>query len=207
MLENKTIFIQGMCYSGKTSVGTLLAQRLNTKFLDSRYIFYNYWKEYDLDYLKKYGKEKFQNAEKESLQQDFNKQGIGVVALSGSSLYLDSIMTSLYENKYNNIIILLNASYDTILKRKSIDEAIYGHRPIVYPDSVNSFQELYDTRKSIYIKYSHLCVEILDNDTKDDVVDLIIASIYTQWPQLQPIQDDDDTRPSEDTDEPNISPM
>lgn len=171
---HQTIFIQGMCYSGKTTLGTLLAQRLNTKFLDSRYIFFNQWGIYDLDYLNKYGQEKFQDAEKLSLQQEFNEQGVGVVALSGSTLYLTDIMDNFYENSHKNLIIWLDVSFDIILFRKNREGT---ERPIVYPDGINSFEELYTSRRSIYEKYSHLNVVIEMSDTKEQVVEKVIDAI------------------------------
>ena len=169
-----TIFIQGMCYSGKTTVGTLLAQRLKTKFLDSRYIFFNYWNIYDLDYLNDHGQKQFQKAEKDSLKQDFFEQGVGVVALSGSTLYLNDVMNNLYEQPYKNLIIWLDTSLDIILQRKKLE---MQERPIVYPEGVNSFQELYESRRNIYQLYSHLTVVIEMYDTKEQVVDKVITAI------------------------------
>jgi len=173
-MELPTIFIQGMCYSGKTTLGTLLAQRLKTKFLDSRYIFFNHWQVYDLDYLNQNGQKAFQEAEKISLQQDFNEQGVGVVALSGSTLYLTEIMENFYKNPEKNLIVWLDASLDIILNRKDLEGT---ERPIVYPLGINSFEELYESRRDIYQKYSHVNVVIELSDTKEQVVDKVIHAI------------------------------
>lgn len=169
-----TIFIQGMCFSGKTTVGTLLAQRLKTKFLDSRYIFFNYWNVYDLDYLNDLGQKQFQDAERDSLEQDFYQQDVGVVALSGSTLYLTDVMNNLYTQPFKNIIIWLDAPLDTIIQRKTLEE---NERPIVYPEGVNSFEELYESRRNIYQLYSHVTVVIKSSDTKEQVVDKVISAI------------------------------
>lgn len=169
----QTIFLQGMCYSGKTTIGTMLAQRFNKKFLDSRYIFYNYWNTYDLDYLNDNGQQKFQIAEKESLKQDFFLQDVGVVALSGSTLYLTDVMQGIYSNP-QNLIIWLDVSYDTVMHRKKNENT---ERPIVFPEGINSFQELYTSRRLIYETFAHISVQIDENDSKEDVVEKIFKSI------------------------------
>ena len=68
-----TIFLSGMCYAGKTTIGRLLAQRLNKYNIDSRDIFKIKYGISETEYLQQYGKDKFKEAEEKSLHQDFNK--------------------------------------------------------------------------------------------------------------------------------------
>jgi shikimate kinase len=54
-----TIILQGMCYAGKTTLGELLGKKLNLPVLDSRDIFMDKYNISEVDYLEKYGREKF----------------------------------------------------------------------------------------------------------------------------------------------------
>ena len=128
-MTDQVFLFQGMCYSGKTTLGKLTSTVLGVSFLDSRDLFLQTHNISEIEYLKKYGKESFIEAEKESLRQDFN----GVLSLAGSAVYYDDEMRALKE-KYT--IIWLDVDYDVIVKRK---EAESRERPIVYPDGINSF--------------------------------------------------------------------
>ena len=61
-----TIFLSGMCYAGKTTIGRLLAQRLNKYNIDSRDIFKIKYGISETEYLQQYGKDKFKEAEEKS---------------------------------------------------------------------------------------------------------------------------------------------
>ena len=79
----RTFIIQGMCYAGKSTLGKMLADSIGVDFLDSRDLFFKVHGESEISYLKNNGNEKFKEAEKESLQSEFN----GVFSCGGSSIY------------------------------------------------------------------------------------------------------------------------
>lgn len=167
-----SIFIQGMCYSGKTTIGKQLAKSLNIEFWDSRDIFYNKHQMYDLDYLNSFGPEKFSIAEKESFLQSFGQK---VVALSGSSLYLDDVMKNI---KKKGILIWLKPTFDVIIKRKYNEELNNIIRPIVYPDSINSFEQLYYSRQILYQKWNpDIIIDIDINDSSSTVIQKITQQL------------------------------
>lgn len=167
----KTIYIQGMCYSGKTTIGKFLSKSLNINFLDSRDIFFNLHKKYDLDYLLENGNSEFCKAENESFDKDF---GHCVVALSGSALYNKELMEKISKE---HILIWLNTSYNAILSRKQKEEENGIQRPIVYPHGVSTFEELYNTRCQIYDKYTGYKINISQFDSTNDVVKKIIEKL------------------------------
>lgn len=167
-----TIFIQGMCFTGKSTMGKILADYLKLRFIDSRDIFYNMYNVYDLDYLREHGRDAFKTAEKQAFMQDF---GNCVVALSGSALYYEDMMTDL---KKNHIIIWLDTEYDAIVSRKHQEESNGIIRPIVYPDGIDTFRALFDSRNIIYKKYATQVVNINPNDDYDSVLRKILISQY-----------------------------
>lgn len=163
-----TFFLIGMCYSGKTTIGKLLSQKLNKKWLDSREIFTSMFGISENEYLIKYGKNKFQEAEQIAMSQNF---GNYIISLSGSAIYYSKQMQDI---KDNHTVIWLNASLDTILKRKSNENY---ERPIVFPDGINTFNDLYNERYELYKKYHTVEINIKSSDSTDDVVQNIIDEL------------------------------
>lgn len=163
-----TIVLQGMCYAGKTTLGELLGKKLNLPVLDSRDIFMDKYNISEVNYLEKYGREKFIEAEKLSLTTDFDNM---IISLGGSAVYYDNIMRQI-NKKYT--VIWLNVSLDIINKRRVNDSV---NRSIVYPDGINSFEELFNQRKQLYPKYSTITITINENDTPDDVIEKIVEGL------------------------------
>lgn len=150
----KPIIFQGMCYSGKSTLGKMTADTLGVPFLDSRDLFFKVYGISEIEYLKKHGKEKFIIAEKDSLYHNFD----GVFSCGGSAVYYDKEMKLLKE-KYH--IIWLDVSYNNIINRKNKEAR---ERPIVYPEGINSFEELYNQRKELYPMYTNYRIEVDDNE-------------------------------------------
>jgi len=164
-----TIFLSGMCYAGKTTIGRLLAQRLNKYNIDSRDIFKIKYGISETEYLQQYGKDKFKEAEEKSLHQDFNKS---VVSLGGSAIYYENTMKMLNDN---HIIIWLNVPFNVIENRKNAEGL---ERPVVYPDGIETFEELYLERYEKYKKYYKLQIDVVESDTPNDVVNKIIKNLF-----------------------------
>lgn len=163
-----TFFLIGMCYSGKTTIGRLLSQKLNKEWLDSREIFTSMFGISENEYLIKYGKDKFQEAEQIAMSQNF---GDYIISLSGSAIYYSKQMQNIHDN---HTVIWLNVSLDTILERKSNE--IY-ERPIVFPDGINTFNDLYNERCKLYKKYHNVEVNVKSTDSTDNVIQKIINEI------------------------------
>lgn len=161
-----------MCFSGKSTIGKYLGEAVDIQFLDSRDIFYQKHNVHDLEFLEKYGKDSFCKAEKDSFLQDFGEK---IIALSGSALYLEEVMNNV---KQNGILIWLKPTIDVILNRKELEESSGKIRPIVFPNGINSFNELFQSRESIYKKWNpHIIVSISNNDTVDCIVKKIISKL------------------------------
>lgn len=163
-----TLFLIGMCYAGKTTIGNLLSQRLGKKWIDSRDIFKNMYGVSENDYLLQHGQDQFGKAEAMSISQDF---GDIVVSLGGSAIYYPEQMR---EIQANHTIIWLNAPFEVIQDRKSKEN---WQRPIVYPNGIGSFQELYNQRHSLYKTYHTIEIPIFDIDSPDDIVNRILVQL------------------------------
>ena len=98
-----TIVLCGMCYSGKTTIGKLLAEKLNKNGLDSRDIFKKEYGMTETEYLQKYGRDKFKIAEEKSYYQNFDDM---VISLAGSAIYYDNIMNEFLLNPQYTVVWL-----------------------------------------------------------------------------------------------------
>ena len=143
-----------MCYSGKSTLGKITADILGVPFLDSRDLFFKVYGMSEIDYLKQHGREKFKEAERKSLHHDFK----GVFSCGGSAIYYPDEMKMLNE-KYT--IVWLDVDFDLIVKRK---EAEGWERPIVFPDGINTFKELYEQRRNLYKQLDSVIVKVTEEE-------------------------------------------
>ena len=153
-MENKPIIFQGMCYSGKSTLGKITADILGVPFLDSRDLFFKVHGMSEIDYLKQHGREDFKDAERKSLHHDF----IGVFSCGGSAIYYPDEMKMLNDNY---TIVWLDVDFDLIVKRKAAEG---WERPIVFPDGINSFKELYEQRRSLYKQLDSVIVKVTEEE-------------------------------------------
>jgi shikimate kinase len=163
-----TIILQGMCYSGKSTLGKMVAAKLDIPFLDSKDLFIKIHGISEIDFLSLYGRDAFIEAEKESIRGSF---GEIVLSLGGSATYYPEEMKMLKEN---NRIVWLNVPFKIIEERK---EAENKERPVVYPDGITTFQELYEQRAKLYPKYAHYTIDVESTESPEKTRDKIISSI------------------------------
>lgn len=161
--------LQGMCYSGKTTLGSILARELNVPFLDSRDLFQRIHGMSETEYLTSFGRDKFCEAERETLRQDF---GNIVLSLGGSACYYPTEMDSLVKH---HTIIWLDVSFEEIKKRM---EAEGNPRPIVYLGGVESFRQLYEQRRLLYPLYTTVKISVTEAENPVSTIESILKSIY-----------------------------
>lgn len=164
---SRTFILNGMCYSGKSTLGKMLADRLGVEFLDSRDLFFKTYGESEISYLKRNGKESFTEAERKSLHTDFT----GVFSCGGSAIYYPEEMDNLHK-KYE--IIWLDAEFDTIVERKKKEG---WERPIIFPEGINSFEELYEQRKKLYEKHYTHRIKITAGEEPSETLTKILNSL------------------------------
>tara|TARA_B100000424_G_scaffold246830_1_gene218802 strand:- start:437 stop:946 length:510 start_codon:yes stop_codon:yes gene_type:complete len=163
----KPIIFQGMCYSGKSTLGKMTADVLGVPFLDSRDLFFKVYGVSEIEYLKEHGRDKFTDAEIKSLDYDFE----GVFSCGGSAVYYEEQMNKLKE-KYN--IVWLDVDFDLIVKRKNKEAR---ERPIVYPEGIQSFEELYNQRVKLYPLYTTHHIKVTNEESIDDTLKRILLEL------------------------------
>jgi len=164
---NKPIIFQGMCYSGKSTLGKMTADMLGVPFLDSRDLFFKVYGVSEIEYLKKYGRDKFIEAEIKSLNYEFE----GVFSCGGSAVYYEDQMKKLKE-KYN--VVWLDVDFELIVNRKN-KEAL--ERPIVYPEGINTFEELYNERVKLYPLYTSHHIKVTNTESIHDTLKRILVEL------------------------------
>ena len=162
------IVIQGMCYSGKTTCGEILARELRIPFLDSRDLFQRIHRMSETEYLTKYGRDKFCEAEAGSLKVEL---GNIVLSLGGSACYYEATMANL-AMKYT--IVWLNVDFGLINERK---EAEGKERPIVFPSGIETLEQLYQQRKPLYKKYANIVINVTETQPPCRTVARIIDGL------------------------------
>jgi len=162
------ILLQGMCYAGKTTCGNILATSLGIPFLDSRDLFQRTHNMSEIDFLDKYGRDRFCEAEENTLQQDL---GDIVLSLGGSACYYDLTMANIAKK---HTIVWLDVPFEIILKRKQAENK---QRPVVFPRGIQTFQALYDQRKQLYEKYATHRVSVTDEQLPYNTVSNIIKCL------------------------------
>ena len=86
-----------------------------------------------------------------------------IVSLSGSSMYHSKEMDRIInDNKFN--ILFINVPLTVIEERRDMDPN-KATRPIVYPDGINTFKELYQQRRLLYSHYHTSVVIVNEKDT------------------------------------------
>lgn len=165
------IVLQGMCYSGKTTLGAILAREYNIPFVDSRDLFQRVHNMSETEYLSSRGREAFCNAEKESIRQITLEKDNMVLSLGGSACYYEAEMEALKEH---HTVIWLNVAFPEIQRRR---EAEGTDRPIVFPEGIETFQQLYRQRKELYRQYCHVEIEVENKTPIKEVVQKIVSQM------------------------------
>lgn len=160
----KNIVLIGMPGSGKSTIGRLLSQSLNMKFIDmDDYIVKTEGK--SVKELFAVSEDCFRNAETRCSLELSNMNSV-VVAAGGGIIKRKENIDYL---KKNSIIIFINRPVEQIIK--DID---YGARPLL-ADGKKRLYELYNERISLYKEYSE--IEIENFGTIQDTLFKIIDSI------------------------------
>ena len=164
MKLNKNLILIGMMASGKSTVGKLLAKKLNLKFFDTDFIIEKKTKMKIFQIFERKGEAIFRNLEKKITLSLLNKKSC-IISLGGGA-FLDEKIRKATEKK--GITIWLNC------KSKTINDRIKKNskRPIASNLSDNEIKDLLIKRSKFYskAKYGIDC----ENMEKTQIVNKII---------------------------------
>lgn len=153
---------------GKTTVGQLVAQKLNRKFIDTDE---EIEKEYGIatsEIFKKFGEKAFREREK-SLITSLCEQNNLVLSLGGGAFLQEEIRNVCLSSC---IVIFLDLSFEKWRDRINL---IIESRPVLNGKSIEEMEELFYKRQEIYSNH-HIKVDT-DNKEVEDIADQISKSL------------------------------
>ena len=167
MKSNKNLILIGMMGSGKSTIGRLLAQKLNLRFFDIDFLIENKTDMKINEIFEKKGEDAFRNLEKEITLKFLNKTNC-IISLGGGA-FINKIIKTKVEIK--GIAIWLNWNSQTLINRIRKNKK----RPIALNLDDNGLKDLINTRSKIYSKanYKINC----ENMNKTEIIKKI-AQIY-----------------------------
>ena len=164
MKLNKNLILIGMMASGKSTVGKILAKKLNLKFFDTDFIIEKKTKMKIFQIFEKKGEAKFRNLEKKITLNLLNKKSC-IISLGGGA-FLNEKIRKASENK--GLTIWLNCKSKTIIDRIKKN----NKRPLALNLNDDEIKDLLINRSKIYskAKYEIDC----ENMEKEQIVNKII---------------------------------
>ena len=163
------ITLIGFRGSGKSSVGPLLATRLNMTFVDTDQQIEKETQQSIADIFAKQGEEYFRKIEAETLQTIYQQENQVVATGGGAVLNLQT--QSLIQSR--GPVVWLQADAETTLKRIQKDQAAGTTRPALTDlDFQQEVVTLLERREPIYRDLSDLQIDTVDA-TPEQIVELI----------------------------------
>ncbi len=163
------IYLIGYRCTGKTTIGKILADRLNYAFFDLDQSIEQQTGSTITSLVDTHGWDYFRQIEKETLLKTAKMED--VVISTGGGIVTDP--ESLHFLKKNGFTIWFDADIKTILSRLSFDSSTRSKRPPLTQKSlIEETKELLKTRRSLYKKAAHIKIKT-DLHTPNEIVTLI----------------------------------
>jgi len=169
MKLNKNLILIGMMASGKSTIGRLLAKRLNLKFFDTDFIIEKKTKMKISQIFEKKGEVKFRDLERKITLNLLNKKQC-IISLGGGA-YINKTIRRVANKKCNTIWLYWNSKtiIDRINKKKN-------KRPVALSLGDNELKNLLINRSKFYskAKYKINC----ENMKKTEIINKIIEILH-----------------------------
>ena len=164
MKLNKNLILTGSPASGKSSIGRILAQKLNLKFFDTDFIIEKKTKMKIAEIFEKKGEKKFRKLEKKITLNLLNKSN-SVISLGGGT-FINKVIRKVAQKKA--ITIWLHWGPKTLIERIRKN----NKRPITKNLSDTELKDLIISRSKFYskAKYKINC----ENMDKKEIINKII---------------------------------
>lgn len=166
--ENKNIIFIGFMGAGKTTVGKLVAEKLNRQFIDTDELIEEEFKMPPSQIFKVYGEKVFREKEK-SLITSLNEEKNLVLSLGGGAFLQEDIRTVCLSKA---TVILLDISFECWKERLDL---IIDSRPVLHGKTIEEMEQLYNNRREIYS--NHQLKISTDNKSPEQIADEILEKV------------------------------
>lgn len=167
----KPIILIGFMASGKTTIGTKLAEALGRRFIDTDKLIEEREKMSISEIFEKYGEDYFRNVEEEVILEALNQINT-VIATGGGCVTRENTRNFLKEK---GIVFWLKVDAETVLRRTSNDDT----RPLLKGDKKEKIIILLSKRESLYRETAHYIIDALESPEKivSKILDIVIGSL------------------------------
>jgi shikimate kinase len=167
------IVLIGYRGTGKTSVGMALSERLGKAFCDTDDYIEANLKMPISDMVEREGWSFFRAKEKEAIQEVSRFKDCVIAAGGGAVLDAENV-----ENlKKNGVVVLLEATTQTILERMRLDKRTEQQRPsLTGKDPYEEIEEVLEFRRPIYLSAMDFSVDTTSKSI-DQVLDEVIRGL------------------------------
>lgn len=172
--REKSIVFIGFMGAGKTTIGKLVAEKLDRPFIDTDEEIEN---EYGMpipQIFNKLGEQTFREQEK-ALITNLSQQGLQILSLGGGAFLQEEIREACLANC---IVIYIHLPWESWKKRIPL---IIDSRPVLQGKSLEEIKELYVKRQEIYTHY-HFKIET-DQLEAEEISNQIIETLKSYWEQ------------------------
>ena len=167
-MTKENLLLIGMPATGKSTLGLMLAEKLNKSFVDTDTVIEQISGMACHKLIDLYGIETFSKYEDQALRSQQEKQL--VISTGGSAVYCYDAMMELKENA---IVVHLSASFETLESRISN----FSTRAIVMFDGMN-FKDLYHERMPLYREIADIeLVTDQADDTPDESLEKVLLAL------------------------------
>lgn len=168
-VKEKNIVLIGFMGVGKTTVGQLIANKLNRDFIDiDQYI----EEKYNMpipQMFKELGEQHFRKIEKETVIDICKNQHDKIVSLGGGAFQQEEIRETCLTS---SLVLFLDLSWDSWKERMDI---LVDNRPVLHNRTLDEIHELFEKRQLAYSKH-HLKIRT-DDQTPEEVADSIVNKL------------------------------
>ena len=164
MESNKNLILIGNMAVGKSTIGRLLAKKLNLKFYDSDYIIEKKTKMKIFEFFEKKGETSFRNLEKKIIL-NLLKKNNSVISFGGGA-FINKTIRKISEKK--GLTIWLKTKPKILIDRIKKN----NKRPIASNLSNNQLKKLFNSRSKIYskAKYEIKCEGMIKNEIVNKII-------------------------------------
>ncbi|ACD66168.1 MAG TPA: shikimate kinase [Sulfurihydrogenibium sp.] len=162
----KNIYLVGFMGSGKSTVGKILAEKLNMKFVDIDKLIEEKEGMKIKDIFEQKGESYFRELERKQIEAIVNQEGL-VVSTGGG---LGANLNNMNLMKKNGDVVWLDVSLNTVLDRLKNDQ----DRPLL-KQPIEKIKQLFEERKNVY-RLANIRINA-DKKTPSQIVEEILTKI------------------------------